>query len=362
MNDAPAPATETAQAAVGGDPATPAAAAAPTLAPPPVRTAPRWLAGLGLLVAALALALSALLWQKVNGMQEQLARQSADAGSAAIEARTLARQALDQARDTNARQAVMDAKLAEVALQRAQVEELVQSLSRSRDENMVVDIESAVRLALQQAQLTGSPEPLLSALKAADQRLARAAQPRLASVQRAIARDVERIRSANLTDTPALLIRLDELVRLADDLPLANAVPRSTGAPGGPAPAPGANASWWQRTLATVLGEVRGLVRVARVQNPEAALLSPEQSFFLRENLKLRLLNARLSLLARQLPVARADLDAAANMVKTYFDPASRRTQAVANLLQQVQGQLRAAELPRVDDPLAALATAAAGK
>lgn len=362
MNDAPA--TETAQAAVGGSPATPAAAAAPTLAPPSARTAPRWLAGLGLLVATLALALAALLWQKVNGMQEQLARQSADAGSAAIEARTLARQALDHARDTSARQAVMDAKLAEAALQRAQVEELVQSLSRSRDENMVVDIESAVRLALQQSQLTGSPEPLLSALKAADQRLARAAQPRLASVQRAIARDVERIRSANLTDTPTLLIRLDELVRLADDLPLTNAVPRSISAPGGPAPAPapGANASWWQRTLAAVLGEVRGLVRVARVQNPEAALLSPEQSFFLRENLKLRLLNARLSLLARQLPVARADLYAAAHMVKTYFDPASRRTQAVANLLQQVQGQLRAAELPRVDDTLAALATAAAGK
>lgn len=361
MNDVPAPASETAQAAVGVGSATPAAAA-PTRAPSPARTAPRWLAGLGLLVATLALALAALLWQKINGIQEQLARQSADAGSAAIEARTLARQALDQARDTNARQAVMDAKLAEVALQRAQVEEIVQSLSRSRDENMVVDIESAVRLALQQAQLTGSPEPLLSALKAADQRLARATQPRLASVRRAIVRDVERIRSANLTDTPALLIRLDELVRLADDLPLTNAVPRSSGAPGEPAPVPAANASWWQRNLATVLREMRGLVRVARVQSPEAALLSPEQSFFLRENLKLRLLNTRLGLLARQLPAARADLDAAAHIVKTYFDPTSRRTQAVANLLQQVQGQLRADELPRVDDTLAALATAAAAR
>ncbi len=131
------------------------------------------------LMAAAALLLSGLLWQKLSNIQEQLARQSADSGVQALEARTLARQAQELSRETAARLALTETKISEVSLQRTQLEELMKSLSRSRDENLVVDIESAVMLAQQQSQLTGSLEPLLAALKSADQRVARAAQPRL---------------------------------------------------------------------------------------------------------------------------------------------------------------------------------------
>jgi uroporphyrin-3 C-methyltransferase len=279
-----------------------------------------------------------------------------------VEARSLARQAVEQTRETAAKQALAEAKLSEVALQRTQLEELMQSLSRSRDENLVVDIESALRLAQQQAQLTGSVEPLLAALKSADQRVGRAGQPRLTPLQRAIGRDIDRIKAASLTDLPGLLVKLDELVRLLDDLPVANAVASVPGI--GPVP-PSSGFEprvWWERALAIVALETRRLVRVSRIEQPEAALLSPEQSFFLRENLKLKLLNARLGLLARQLESARADLSAASAALNKYFDPGSRKTQTASTLLQQVQSQMRATELPRIDDTLAALATAAAGR
>jgi uroporphyrin-III C-methyltransferase len=111
-----------------------------------------------------------------------------------------------------------------------------------------------------------------------------------------------------------------------------------------------------------VLDELRGLVRLSRVEHPEAVLLSPDQSFFVRENLKLRLLNARLGLLARQLDAARADLTGVAASLHTYFDASSRKTQVAADLLKQLQGQMKTLELPRVDDTLAALTTAAAGR
>jgi hypothetical protein len=74
----------------------------------------------------------------------------------------------------------------------------MQSLSRSRDENLVVDIESAIRLAQQQAQLTGSVQPLLAALNSAEQRLTKVAQPRLAPVLRAVTRYIERIKALTL--------------------------------------------------------------------------------------------------------------------------------------------------------------------
>lgn len=313
-----------------------------------------------LAVAGLSLASSVLLWQKLSTIQEQLARQSQDAGSNAIEARALAKQAQELARETAARQALTETRLGEVALQRAQVEELIQSLSRSRDENLVVDIESGLRLAQQQAQLTGSAEPLLAELRTADRRLERAAQPRLSRVRAAIARDIDRVRAASVSDVPGLLVKLDELARLVDELPLANAVPATGAAPRKQAPA--AKLSWWEGVLAGIQEEARALVRVSRVDQPEAVLLAPEQSFFLRENLKFKLLNARLGLLSRQTDSARADITAAMAALRKYFDGSARKTQLAAGLLQQIQAQLVTVELPRIDETLAVLSTAAAGR
>ncbi len=343
-----------------------------------------------LLLAAAGFVASAMLWQKLSNIQEELARRSLDSGAQSIEARTLARQAQDSTRELTARLALQETRISEVSLQRSQLEELMQSLSRSRDENLVVDIESALRLAQQQAQLTGSAEPLIAALRSAEQRLQRAAQPRLNPLQRAIAKDTDRIKNASLTDVPVLMLKIDELSRLADDLPLANAMVSSQqgrGAEGlvmaeapnvaASAPRPAASAaskpSWMvfdksalngfsQRAFDGLRDEARKLLRVSRIDQPEAALLSPEQSFFLRENFKLRLLNARLALLSRQTETARADLQNASNWLLKYFDASSRKTQLASQLLQQVQSQLKTSELPRLDDTMSALATAAAGR
>jgi uroporphyrin-3 C-methyltransferase len=314
------------------------------------------------LVALLALIISVLLWQRLSSIQEQLARQSADTGVQALEARASAKQAQELARDAATRVAVFEARLNEVALQRTQLEELMQSLSRSRDENLVVDIESALRLAQQQSQLTGSVEPMLAALQSADQRVARAAQPRLTPLQRAIRRDIDRVKSAAVSDTPGLLVKLDELVHLADELAVVNAVASIKNMTVGKRQTPDPIPTWWQRALLLFRDETRNLLRVSRIEQPEAALLSPEQSFFLRENFKLKLLNARLGLLARQIESARSDLDDASNSLNKYFDTGSRKAQTAASLLRQVQGQIKTLQLPRIDETLAALATAAAGR
>ncbi|WP_198086755.1 uroporphyrinogen-III C-methyltransferase [Variovorax sp. E3] len=319
--------------------------------------------GLVAFIALIALILAIALWQKVSGMKEQLARQSADAIAQSMEARTLARQASDTVRDSAARVALVETRVAEVALQRSQLEDLIQSLSRSRDENLVIDIESAVRLALQQAQVTGSVEPLLAALKAGDVRISRAAQPRLAPLQRAMQRDADRLRSSASVDNAEALQKVDELMRSVDDLPTLNAVAlRGTGANAWQVEPIPADAPWWRRVLLTIRGEARSLVRVGRIQSPEAILLAPEQSYFLRENLKLKLLNARLSLLSRQVDATRTELAQVAASLNRYFDPASRRTQAAATLLQQLQQQVKTTEPVRIDDTLAALLTAAAGR
>lgn len=317
-----------------------------------------------LVVAVLSLVLSALLWQKLSRIQEQLARQSADTGQQALEAKTWAKQSQELVQDSAARVALVEARLAEVALQRTQLEELMQSLSRSRDENLVVDIEAALRMAQQQSQLTGSMEPMLAALKSAQKRVQRSAQPRLAPVLRALEKDLDRLSTAQVFDLPGLLIKLDEGVALADGLVLSN----EALAPGHhhrtPAPIAGvAQApSWWMTGLNAFSDQLKGLVRVSRIDSPDAALLSPEQGFFLRENLKLKLLNARMGLLARQKDSARADLSSVAVMVRRYADMNSRKTTQLLQLLEQAGVQMRAGEMPSLESSLTALTTAAAGR
>jgi uroporphyrin-3 C-methyltransferase len=320
----------------------------------------RWL----MLVAVVALVgciTAILLWQRLGSMQEQLARQSAESAAHAMEARNTARLAQDTAMQTAARLTVTDARLDEIALQRSQLEALMQSLSRARDDNLLVDIESAIRLAQQQAQLSGSSEPLLAALQSAEGRLARVAQPRLSTVRRAIAADRARLSGRNVADTPALLRQLDEILRQVEGVQWASAVAKPLAAP---LPVQDANASpdWWHQLRQAWWLEVRNLVRVSRIGSPDAALVAPEQAFFLQQNMQWMVLSARVNLLSRQTDTARTDLAYALSMLEKYGESGSRKNKQLVTLLKQVDGQIKQLELPVADDTLAALAQAGAGR
>jgi uroporphyrin-3 C-methyltransferase len=232
---------------------------------------------------------------------------------------------------------------------------------------LVVDIESAIRLAQQQAQLTGSVQPLLAALNSAEQRLTKVGQPRLAPVLRAVTRDIERIKATAVADTPALLFKLDELVRAVDALPLLNAVgvvnkDKPMQAVPATSWAKAISMSWWEKVLADVWDDAKNLIRVSRIDKPEASMLAPEQSYFVRENLKLRLLNARLGLLARHFDVVQSDMKQANDDLAHYFDLQTRQGQTTLALAREVLAQSKQIEIPRVDDTIAALTTAAAGR
>jgi uroporphyrin-3 C-methyltransferase len=187
------------------------------------------------------------------------------------------------------------------------------------------------------------------------------------------------VRAVAVPDIGSLLIKLDEVVRLTDELPLVSqsattaravAADQRVHAQQAVASAPAAQdqPAWqhwlsdWQKPLWLIWDEARSLLRVTRIDQPESMLLAPEQGFFLRENLKLRLLNARLSLLSRQPEAAAGDLQSAQRSLQVYFDGNARRTQIAADLLRQVTSQSRLVGIPRPDETLAATAAAAAGR
>ena len=366
-------------------------------------------AAVALLLVFASLLLAWTTQRQLRSLEQELVRRQQDSQIQAGEARLLARGAQEAAREAAAKVALLDARVSENTMQRTQVEELMQSLSRSRDENVVADVEAAVRVALQQSAITGSAEPLVATLKQADERLARYNQPRLERVRRAVVRDLDRVKAMAVVDISSLTIRLDEAMRLVDELPLVVSAPEARKAPGArPAAAPASAAArapaasaalaaaaasasalddssvgvppsqaraaralsaWYEQLVdlgrdaaARVWNEVRSLVRVTRIENPDAVLVAPEQAFFIRENLKLRLLNARLALLSRQFDIAQSDLRDAQSMLDRYFERSAKRVLAANELLRQVAVQARQTSVPRPDETLAALTAAAAGR
>jgi uroporphyrin-3 C-methyltransferase len=356
----------------------------PSAAVPSRTLALRWVGLVAVTLALIAVVALVLAWradQRVRNTERELVKRQQSSGELVAEANLLARQAQENARDAAAKVAVLEARLNEVSLQRSQLEELIQSVARSRDENLVADIEADLRAAVQQSTLTGSAEPLVAALKQAEERLLRANQPRLEPVRRAIARDLDRAKATSVADVATLSIKLDEAVRMVDELPLlssaesrrdaARAQPPATAASGasGAASAAGAGEGagvWFSRELGqlgrrildSVWSEARALVRITRIDQPEAMLVAPDQAFFLRENLKLRLLNARLALLARQHDSAQGDLRWVQGAIDRYFDRTARRTQLAGELIRQVAAQAKQAGVLRADDTFAALAAA----
>lgn len=344
-------------------------------------------AAVAVAVALVALFLSWQAQRRVVSVEAELVKRQSDAAEQAAEARLLAKSADEAARDVSARLSVLDTRVSESLLQRTQLENLLQSLDRSRDENVLSDVDAALRLAGQQSALTGSAEALVMALQQADERLARFKQPRLERVRRAVLQDLDRIRAASTVDIPTLALRLDDLVRQVDEWPLLATLDRRGAATReAPPPEPSSptattpmkppspdDSGWWsagRRWVETHLADaaqqiwtdVRGLVRVTRVDQPEAALLAPDQAYFLRENLKLRLLNARLALFSRQFDSARSDMLLAQGALETYFDRNSRRVMAALEQLRQAQRQVTKVEPPRAEATLAVLAAVLAGR
>ena len=315
-----------------------------------------WRAPVLVLIAlALAVGLASLFWldarQRIGATQEELARRLRDIESDAREARSVARQAQEASRESQAKAAQLEARLAESQSQQMALEALYQDLSRNRDEWQLAEIEQVLAIASQQLQLAGNVRAGLLALQMAEARLARADRPQFVPIRRALARDIDRLKSLPAVDFAGMSARIDGLIAAADSLPLAFDERAERPAPARETAAGG----FFARFAADVWNELRQLVVVRRMDKSEPPLLPPSQAYFLRENLRLRLFNARLSLLTRDEAGYREDLRAAQAWIQRYFDGKSRQT---ADALAQLKGLSSATvsfEMPTISESLDAV-------
>ena len=309
-----------------------------------------------LVAVLLAAILVALAWydtrSRIAATQDELARRLREIESDARDARSGARTAQEAVRESQVRLGQLEARIAESQSQQLALEALYQDLSRNRDEWQLAEIEQVLAIASQQLQLARNVRAALLALQLAEARLARADRPQFAPIRRAIARDIERLKSAPVVDFPAMALRLDNLIASIDSLPLAfeERTEREM-----PAKAPAADRGLFARLGAEVWSELSQLVVVRRIDATEPPLLPPSQAYFVRENLRLRLLNARASLLARDEAGYREDLRTAAAWVQRYFEPRSKATADTVAQLKQLSGISITFDIPTISESLDAV-------
>jgi uroporphyrin-3 C-methyltransferase/uroporphyrinogen III methyltransferase/synthase len=293
------------------------------------------------------------------------------------ETASLARDVAEQSKALQLKVGVLESRQLENQSQQLALEQLYADLSKSRDEWALSEVEQVLSTASQQLQLAGNLQGALIALQNADRSLARSDKPQFIIVRRAIAADMEKLKATPAVDLAGVALRLDSVIAqvdtlpmLSDEKPLLPAAPvrgeraRKPGASGttAAATAPAAPMGIGERMLATwrnwseeMWDDLRQLIRVRSVNTPEALMLSPDQSYFVRQNLKLRLLNARLALLSRDETTFAGDLTAAQETLDKYFDTRARTTQQAQSALRQVQANNLAIEMPTLADSLNAV-------
>jgi uroporphyrin-3 C-methyltransferase len=318
------------------------------MAEPATQSPPRSRAPLLLLIAiALAAGLATLFWldarSRIGATQEELARRLRDIEADAREARSIARQSQEAVRDAHVKVAQLESRLAESQSQQLALEALYQELSRNRDEWQLAEIEQVLAIASQQLQLAGNVRAALLALQLAEARLAKSDRPQFLPVRRALARDIERLKALPVLDVAAMSARIDGMVAAVDSLPLA--FDERSERPAAAAKDV-ADKGFWSRLGSEVWAELRQLVVIRQVGSNEAPLLPPPQAYFVRENLRLRLLNEA---------GYREDLRAAQAWIQRYFDGRSKQAADASAQLKQLSATSISFEMPTITESLEAV-------
>ncbi len=340
-------------------------------------------------VSVAALASSYLTWQSFSGLRAAVGQRMQSAEAEVTPLRELSSETAGRLNALQSRLSGAEQRISELNLQRTQLEELMLSVSRSRDETLVQDLGSALRFAVQQAQLMGNPQPLIAALQVGIERIEAAANPRLAGVRDAMKNDLDVMQTETNTDV-SLVVR--DLARLTRDVnkiamrdtapPTDRTVTSDADTSAAPSPAIGlatdpasttvapslldqavtSVSTVWHSLSQAFVAQASQLVRVRAVAPTDELMLSPENAWVLRENLKLRLLSARLAVLSGQKQTALADISAVLQGIALYADPAAPSVVRLVGDLQQLQTTIAALHVPIPQSTLAALASAASAR
>ena len=306
-----------------------------------------------LIIAIVAIVLLAWQWldsrQRYTALELSLTQRLSEFDTRNRESQLLAKKAEESGTQSAAHVALIEQKLAESQNQQDALQALYQEFANNRDERVVSEVEQLLVIASEQLQLTGNIRSALLALQTADMRLQQIDKPQAIQLRKLIGKDIERLQALPAVDVVGASLRMEAIASTVEKLPLMSEHhPR----PATDATSPDYETNAWHRLAGEIWQDIRQLVRIERIDHPEPPLLTPEQSFFLRENLRLRLLTARIALLQRDEATYHADLRAAEDWLQRHFDTSDKGVQGAIATIHQLGSGTVNIQLPDIAETL----------
>jgi uroporphyrin-3 C-methyltransferase len=324
------------------------------------RRKPSLFANTALILVVVALLTLAWQWlntrQRFNEIEKSLSQKLETYQAIDQQSLALAKQAEERSTQANARTVVLEQKLNESRDQQDVLQTLYDQLAENREATAVAEVEQLLTIANQQLQIVGNVKSALLALQAAVKRLEPLNLPRANQLRETLSLEIENLRKFPQIDVVDMSAQLEELANLSASLPLI-----SERQPTLNAKATQQNLSKTaqfnalQKVAYPIWEDIKNLVTVERIDKPEPPLLSTDHVFYLRENLKLRILTARIALLQHDETSYKADLATVSIWINQYFDAKHPNAIKAFNLLKKLSSNNIGIELPQLSESIAAV-------
>lgn len=230
--------------------------------------------------------------------------------------------------------------------------EMASTLGRTTLAWRLAEVEYLLIVANTRLTLERDLHTALVALQTADQKLHAIGDPAFVPVRQAIADEITALKAVAEPDITGMALTLASLAESVDSLPLRNTQPARTAGPAASSSKEDYQSMDWSAIPSAVWKDLRGLVVVRRVDKPIEPLLPPTEEWYLRQNLKLKLEQARLSLLRHETTLYHQLLDEASEWLKAYFNTESSEVKGMLESLQQLQQAELQPKLPDVSESL----------
>ncbi|MDK4683688.1 uroporphyrinogen-III C-methyltransferase [Kingella negevensis] len=217
-------------------------------------------------------------------------------------------------------------------------------LLKGRVNWLVDEVEVTLNVASQQLLLSGNVPVATNVLENIERRLQRFEQPELLPIKQAISDDLNGLKSRPYLNITGTALRLERLDSSVDALPLL--VDNTLKAENAEVEPVSQAGNFWNRALDGTVALMKSMVEVRKLDNGDQMLLSPEQIYVLRQNLHVRLIDARLALLQNNGDIYKTDLEDVEGAIKQYFDTSAPAAQAMLKEL----AELKTLEIRRISD------------
>jgi uroporphyrin-3 C-methyltransferase len=231
-------------------------------------------------------------------------------------------------------------------------ERLAQLPGADRNDWLLAEAEYLLRLANQRLVLEKDWQGAVAILVAADKVLAETENPLITSVRQLLAKELQTLRAVPAVDLTGAVARLQavqdqisELEWMPRTLPKAPAIVKE-------AVDPAVELTAWDKFAAKALAGIRTVVRIREHDKELPAPLTPDQHYYLQQNMHLMLEQAQVALVRQQDALYKQSIKRTQDWLEEFVIVKNAKTEAVAVTLAELKSWNVSPEFPQISGSL----------